>query len=85
MIKKLAPLVLAAAIGFAAGSISSCNGKYALKKEAGKEYLCKKATKQCEQITADFQLGSLEYRLDGIKKQVIGLGAVENVQQYQRQ
>jgi len=82
--RRIIPLVLAAAIGFGIGSISSCNGKYSLNEKQGKEYLCKKSIGQCEQITEDFQLGSLEYRLDGIKRQVLGLGLVENAEQYKR-
>jgi hypothetical protein len=82
--RRIIPYVLAAVIGFGAGHISSCNGKYSFKEKEGKEYLCKKGTGQCEQLTEDFQLGSLEYRLDGIKKQILGLELVENGQRYQR-
>ena len=75
---KLVPYVIAAVIGFGLGNISSCNSRYKLRSEKGIDYLCKKQTGQCEQVTEDFQLGNLEYRLDGIKKQVLGIGMIEN-------
>jgi len=79
---KILPYVLAAAIGFGIGNIHSCNSKYEVKNEKGRSYLCIKSTNQCERITDDFQLGSLEYRLDGIKREVAGLGLIEN--EYER-
>jgi len=68
--KKIIPFVIAAAIGFGIGTLSFCDRSYKLEEIAGKEYLCKRATKQCEIITDDFQLGSLEYRIEGIKKEM---------------
>jgi len=81
---KLVPYAIALAIGFGLGNISSCNSRYKLKSGKGIDYLCKKQTGQCEEITEDFQLGNLEYRLDGIKRQVLGLGLMENAGKYSR-
>jgi hypothetical protein len=68
---KLIPYVVAVAIGLGAGMLASYDSSYKIKDEAGKHYLCKKSEDKCEPITDDFQLGSLEYRIDGIKKQMV--------------
>jgi hypothetical protein len=69
--KKLIPYIVAVAIGFGAGMLAYYDGSYKIKDDEGKHYLCEKAEGKCEQITNDFQLGSLEYRIDGIKKQMV--------------
>ncbi len=67
--KKIIPFVVAAGLGFGAGMLTMYDSQYRIKREADKAYLCSRKTEQCEAITGDFQLGSLEYRLEGIKKE----------------
>jgi len=66
--KKIIPFVAAAAIGFGAGTLLSYDSEYRIKRDEESAYLCSKKTGQCEIITEDFQLGSLEHRIEGLKK-----------------
>jgi len=81
---RIVPYLIAAALGFGLGAVSSCNGKYTVKSKEGIDYLCKKQTGQCEKITENFQLGDLEYRLDGLKAEILGLRLMENAGGYSR-
>ena len=68
--KKIIPYIMAAAIGFGAASLAFYDKDYRVKESEGRHYLCKKSAKLCEPITDDFQLGSLEYRLEGVEREI---------------
>jgi len=68
--KKIVPFLVASAIGFGAGYLLDYDRKYGIERIEGKAYLCNKQLKQCESITEEFQLGSLEYRIEGIKEEM---------------
>lgn len=69
--KRIFPFLAAAAIGMSIGSMVAYDSTYKVERIGNEAYLCNKETDQCEIITEDFQLGSLEYRLDGIKRSAV--------------
>ncbi len=68
--KKIIPYIMAAAIGFGAAALAFHDREYHVKEAEGIHYLCKKSANLCEPISNDFQLGSLEYRLEGVEREI---------------
>ncbi|MEM4336924.1 MAG: hypothetical protein QXG86_02885 [Candidatus Woesearchaeota archaeon] len=79
--KKTVPYVVATVIGFYAGFYTNADHQYKIVREKGQAYLYDKKNQKKEPITDNFQLGNLEYRIEGIKKE-IGIIKVRETDEY---
>lgn len=75
LIAYIAVLGLGAGIGMYVGS----DFQYKVTREDGKPFLYNRKTSEKQPITENFQLGSLEYRIEGIKAEIAKIKEFERV------
>jgi len=68
--RKIIPYVVALALGFGAGMYVGSDFQYKVEREKSQPFLYNRKTHEKQLITSDFQLGNLEYRIEGIKAEI---------------
>jgi len=78
--RKLIPYVVALALGFGAGMYVGSDFQYKVEREKNQPFLYNRKTHEKQLITSDFQLGTLEYRVEGIKKEIRQMSRPKEIQ-----
>ena len=68
--RKLIPYVVVFALGIGTGMYIGSDSQYKITRENSQPFLYNRKTSEKQPITDNFQLGTLDYRIEGIKAEI---------------